>query len=491
VFIKMPVSPQDFAIWSDLTGNPYPQTPAERMALAPEVYQFTKGIGRRGGYGMSPVRKAVDVIGKAALGAGLIAGAAYLGGEGFKKLQLDDEPAVPPAQPPASNPMGQAVTASMDVTPPTTSDRYGQDIVPHQTQTMQEMRGVSPAKPTVVDSEEKPATQSHVITSSQTFTPGNEVEQLSKAATPHTPVRDRADDLIAEFLGNVASEQRQQARVEKSVAEYAAGVAGRGERALKDVLKEGRQEGISPVGVGAVRAAESFRQTPQYTEMMRSAGASMEPEELIGGARQPISFTKVRPTPETRLTGAEPATVESPITAMVSPKVEAPASVVSAPTAPVASAPVRRTAESEEAEAFARKALGLMPKSQGTALLKAKQPEAIVTSQPESVRVSEDIGDTTAKLLRQAKAMRTSREEAGGMISQDIPTGPIHNISVSPANEVAVTYKTKAGSQTYNFDADPKYVNELVDRIQRGTFVKGQDSAGGFINAGRSMGLLQ
>jgi hypothetical protein len=176
---------------------------------------------------------------------------------------------------------------------------------------------------------------------------------------------------------------------------------------------------------------------------------------------------------------------------MVSPKVEAPASVVSAPAAPVASAPARRTAESEEAEAFARKALGLMPKSQGTALLKAKQPEAIVTSQPESVRVSEDIGDTTAKLLRQAKAMRTSREEAGGMISQDIPTGPIHNISVSPANEVAVTYKTKAGSQTYNFDADPKYVNELVDRIQRGTFVKGQDSAGGFINAGRSMGLLQ
>jgi hypothetical protein len=356
---------------------------------------------------------------------------------------------------------------------------------------MQEMRGVSPAKPTVVDSEEKPATQSHVITSSQTFSPGSEVEQLSKSGVPHTPVRDRADELISEFLGNVAAEQRQQARVEKSVAEYAAGVTGRGERALKDVLKEGRQEGISPVGRGAVRAAESFRQTPQYTEMMRSAGASMEPEELIGGSAQPVSFTKVRPTAETRLTGAEPAAIESPITAMVSPKVEAPASVVSAPAAPVASAPARRTAESEEAEAFARKALGLMPKSQGTALLKAKQPEAIVTSQPESVRVSEDIGDTTAKLLRQAKAMRTSREEAGGMISQDIPTGPIHNISVSPANEVAVTYKTKAGSQTYNFDADPKYVNELVDRIQRGTFVKGQDSAGGFINAGRSMGLLQ
>jgi hypothetical protein len=543
----MPVSPQDFALWSDLTGNPYPQTPAERMAIAPEVYNFTRNIGRRGTQPMGGFRKAVDVIGKAALTAGALAGAAYLlkGDDntpppppspttgsvvaapfsasaepiqevtvrvekpsanisskeflsGFTpkglltpSLVLDDEPGVPPYQTQSANPLGRTAAASADITPPTTSDRYGQDVVPHQTQTMQEMRGVSPAKPTVVDSEEKPATQSHVITSSQTFSPGSEVEQLSKSGVPHTPVRDRADELISEFLGNVAAEQRQQARVEKSVAEYAAGVTGRGERALKDVLKEGRQEGISPVGRGAVRAAESFRQTPQYTEMMRSAGASMEPEELIGGSAQPVSFTKVRPTAETRLTGAEPAAIESPITAMVSPKVEAPASVVSAPAAPVASAPARRTAESEEAEAFARKALGLMPKSQGTALLKAKQPEAIVTSQPESVRVSEDIGDTTAKLLRQAKAMRTSREEAGGMISQDIPTGPIHNISVSPANEVAVTYKTKAGSQTYNFDADPKYVNELVDRIQRGTFVKGQDSAGGFINAGRSMGLLQ
>ena len=111
----MPVSPQDFATWSELTGNPYPQTPAEHMALAPEVYQFTRGIGRRGGYGMSPIRKAVDIIGKTALAAGAIAGAAYLGTEGFKKLQLDDEPDVPSAQPQAANPLGRVAAASMDI----------------------------------------------------------------------------------------------------------------------------------------------------------------------------------------------------------------------------------------------------------------------------------------------------------------------------------------------------------------------------------------
>ena len=72
----MPVSPQDFAIWSDLTGNPYPQTPGERMALAPQVYEFNRNLGRRGGPEVSPLRRAVDVVGKAALAAGALAGAA-------------------------------------------------------------------------------------------------------------------------------------------------------------------------------------------------------------------------------------------------------------------------------------------------------------------------------------------------------------------------------------------------------------------------------
>jgi hypothetical protein len=79
VCIKMPVSPQDFALWSRITGNPYPQTPTERMALAPQVYEFNRTIGRRGGPNVSPMRRAVDVVGKAALAAGALAGAAYLG----------------------------------------------------------------------------------------------------------------------------------------------------------------------------------------------------------------------------------------------------------------------------------------------------------------------------------------------------------------------------------------------------------------------------
>jgi hypothetical protein len=206
----MPVSPQDYALWSNLTGNPYPQTPAERMALAPEVYSFTRNVNQ-GKRPPGAVRRAVDVIGKTALAAGAIAGAAYLA-KGFGSLDLDDESEIGPI----AQPQGFAA-ASTDVTPPTTSDRYGQDVVPHQTTAMQSLRGTSPGKPTVVDSEEKPATQSHVISTNQSFGPGSEVSQLATSSVPHSPVRDRADDLISEYLGGVAAEQRDQIKIDQSI----------------------------------------------------------------------------------------------------------------------------------------------------------------------------------------------------------------------------------------------------------------------------------
>jgi len=460
----MPVSPQDFAIWSDLTGNPYPQTPAERMALAPEVYQFTKGIGRRGGYGMSPMRKAVDVIGKAALGAGLLAGAAYLGGEGFKKLQLDDEPAVPPAQPPAANPMGQAVTASMDVTPPTTSDRYGQDIVPHQTQTMQEMRGVSPAKPTVVDSEEKPATQSHVITSSQTFSPGSEVEQLTKIEPPHTPVRDRADELISEFLGFVKGEERQQERIGKGIDVYRAGVTGRGEKLLKEVLKEGRQEGISPVGIGASQAAETFRQTPAYAEMMRSAGASSEPEELIGGPGQPISFTKVRPTQETRLTGTEPKSAESPIAAMSSVAAQPPQEKVTVVVQKPATTSPLEGVDPATIE-LARKALGHLPLEEAVAKLTQQKQGLIETVPTGASRVAKEGRITPNEFL---SAMSQQKGPlAAYPISPERSTA-VSNLTFYPGGEMGVTMMSRKQPKEFVYATSDPYRLSMRDYAEEG-----------------------
>ena len=182
----MSVSPQDFALWSQMTGRPYPQSPAERMALAPEVYSYTRSIGRQGGPTMGPIRRTVDVIGKAALAAGAVAGAGYLAskyGNGFGNLELDTEPEVhSPEVRYAPDVTSVVARTSGDITPQTTSDNYNQDIVNNQTALVQDLKGLSSQKPTQVSSETKPATQSEVITTSQSFRPGAEEDQLIGSA---------------------------------------------------------------------------------------------------------------------------------------------------------------------------------------------------------------------------------------------------------------------------------------------------------------------
>ena len=182
----MSVSPQDFALWSQMTGRPYPQSPAERMALAPEVYSYTRSIGRQGGPTMGPVRRTVDVIGKAALAAGAVAGAGYLAskyGNGFGNLELDTEPEVHSPEVRYAPDVTSAVArTSGDITPQPTSDNYNQDVVNNQTALVQDLKGLSSQKPTQVSSETKPATQSEVITTSQSFRPGAEEDQLIGSA---------------------------------------------------------------------------------------------------------------------------------------------------------------------------------------------------------------------------------------------------------------------------------------------------------------------
>ena len=43
----MPVSPQDFELYSRMTGAPMPSDAMSRMQMAPEVYEFTKNFARR------------------------------------------------------------------------------------------------------------------------------------------------------------------------------------------------------------------------------------------------------------------------------------------------------------------------------------------------------------------------------------------------------------------------------------------------------------
>ena len=43
----MPVSPQDFDLYSRMTGVPMPSNPLSRMQMAPEVYKFTKDFAKK------------------------------------------------------------------------------------------------------------------------------------------------------------------------------------------------------------------------------------------------------------------------------------------------------------------------------------------------------------------------------------------------------------------------------------------------------------
>ena len=43
----MPVSPQDFDLYSRVTGTPMPSDAMSRMQMAPDVYKFTKDFARK------------------------------------------------------------------------------------------------------------------------------------------------------------------------------------------------------------------------------------------------------------------------------------------------------------------------------------------------------------------------------------------------------------------------------------------------------------
>ena len=411
----MPVSPQDFILWSDLTGNPYPSTPGERMALAPEVYQFTRGIGRRGGTQMSPLRKAVDVIGKTALAAGAIAGAAYLGTEGYKRLNLDDEPevglTVAEAAPDVTSRVAQV---SGDVTRSTTSQKFNQNEVG--------------AKPTVVDSESKPATQSEVIATGQHFSPGTELDQLAAREVPHTPVRDRADDLIAE------------------------------------VLKEGRAEGISPVGMKSVQAAEKFRQTPEYMAMMQGAGASMEPEELVGAPGAEVILSGVRPAAGTLVTGAGSVGGDSPIAEMAAPaKVvveEAPVAVT------VKAAPSALESASPATIELARKALGHLPLEQAVALLTKKGESAPVgTTQPAAPRVAREGKISPNEFL---SAMSQQQGPLASYAIDPSRSKAVSGMTFYPGGEVGVEMKSRGKPVEYAYATADPYRLTMRDYAEEG-----------------------
>ena len=73
----MSVSPADFELYSRVTGRPMPRTPQEQMAMAPEVFKFTREFGRGQQRQEEPsvIQQIAGTLGNVALAGAGIAGA--------------------------------------------------------------------------------------------------------------------------------------------------------------------------------------------------------------------------------------------------------------------------------------------------------------------------------------------------------------------------------------------------------------------------------
>ena len=80
----MPVSPQDFELYSRVTGNAMPSDAMSRMRMAPDVYKFTKDFARKPNL-LEKTGNLVKTVGKIGL-RGL--------GEGFRQSQANEQRAI-------------------------------------------------------------------------------------------------------------------------------------------------------------------------------------------------------------------------------------------------------------------------------------------------------------------------------------------------------------------------------------------------------------
>jgi len=446
----MPVSPQDYALWSRMTGNPVPISPAERMAIAPQVYDFNRNLGRRGAE-PSGLRKVVDVVGKTALAAGAIAGAAYLGqryggdAADFLKsrvqgLQLDDEPQVD-NDVVAAEPNSPLAVNTQDVTPPTTSDRYGQDVVLNQTAEVQAARGVSPAKPIVVDSEVKPMTQSEVIGSQQHFSRGSE-EMMT--------MQQKAEEAAA-FRKSRAYAAAQEAVQPVVQTEPTAETV----RPAEEVVTVASAE-RAPQAVQLARRVKAVREVP-VVEESSAVLPSVAPTRAVpvvteGPSEQQIQDTLVglrkgfagRSEPELRDLAVQVLTKESPAPAAVVEEVE----VVK----PAVVAPVP----------FLKEKAG------------AVRPAATQRGTVEHA---------VAEAMEQREGMRQPPE---GTQIFELPKGGTRQVKLYPSQQVGVVYANDPHTE-YSYKSSPEYYGELEGMLKKGEFVPGGT---GFIQAGKNLGYL-
>lgn len=391
----MPVSPQDFQLWASLTGNRYPSSPQERAALAPEVYNFTRNLGRKGGIrdlsGIShdqpeafdhpnpdslihaPVtpdnsmpkvagthdqsltsqhyeneqadhaaeqskfRRAVDIVGKTALVAGGVAGAVALArnptvqraaqeAAGAVKTHIGDVGSrvsdfLGGFMGSERTPGTQVAKTSGDVTPPTTAQRYQQDVVPTQTRLLQAASGAPPHVEAKEIISKGFGTNAPTIATSQSFSPQPRIP-LDIAGTPvgnanvyrpqfDTSLLAKPENIVyskgAEYVPDIpnplhpslqrATPEVIEARRQTQLAKPLPTVYAPGEQPFSSATKDWSRQTKTPADFGYTHTADPFtgEYTPRVNEPWTGEGTVAERTQNFLSELQQTKTTNLLP----------------------------------------------------------------------------------------------------------------------------------------------------------------------------------------------------
>jgi len=548
----MPVSPQDYALWSRMTGNPIPTSPAERMAVAPQVYDFSRNLGRR--TEKSGLRKAIDVAGKAALGLGALAGAAYLG---TKLAQSKDAPAVveevtETAAPSSEEFLSSAV--SRYSAPKETPDievvrveevpsdegtyREGQQVrslVPQgllapaaesapseapdpirfvrerargmdrigsvarqaatQTGNAPVTIDISGAEPRAAGMADPRAMREVLGTSTRVAIPGTQTviptaETTAGYAREGYPQRLMLDDEVAvdndivaqNPLSNTALAAQDVTSADPASAigqristnQTGAAAEARGaaipqatvasKLATQQSPVHTEESGYGLVGGADAGAAEAFRKGRQYQAMKQQYSAL---RDIASPTQEGVSSASVLPS----------VTPSAPVTAITQEAAQP--QVLVTPGA-------RRTAEQDEQDLLMRKYAAVKPRTtatpSGTEFLRTKVAEGL----PQATQRG-TVEHAVAEALEQREGMKTLPP---GATAYDLPGSSVSRIVMYPNQQVGITYAGDPSSE-YGAKSTPEFYGELDAILKSGEFGRGgKHSAGGFIQAGKNLGLL-
>lgn len=593
----MPVSPQDFALWSRMTGNPMPGSPAEQMMLAPQVFQFNRQLAQ----GRNPLQSAaesisstIDTVGKAALGLGIATGAGLLAGRALRNLP--DRGTEKKASDTAEDPLAylkSSTTSSGSYVPsyrestkelPAVVEEVREEAAPSSKEFLSSaITRYSTPKETpdveVVRVEEIPSDEGTYREGQQvrSFIPEDLVAPAAESAPSEAPdpvrfVRERARGM--DRIGSVARQAATQtgnAPVTVDISGAEPRTAGMADpRAMREVLGTSTRVAI-PVTQAVIPTAETtagyaregypqrlmlddefavdndiVAQNPLSNTGLASQDiTSADPASAIG---QRISTNQTGAAAEARRASVPQETIAGRLSTQQSPvhTEEAGLGLVGAPEAGAAEAfrkgrqyqamkqdypglqdiasptqegvssasilpsvmppgPVRttgteepaqpkvlvtpgarRTAEQDEQELLMRKYAAVKPRAtvapSGTEFLRTKVAEGL----PQATQRG-TVEHAVAEALEQREGMKTLPP---GATAYDLPGSSVSRVVMYPNQQVGITYADDPSSE-YGAKSTPEFYGELDAILKSGEFGRGgKHSAGGFIQAGKNLGLL-